>query len=212
MNVILTAGRATRLGALAPDGCKSLVELDGDPIIEWQMDALEDERPTIVCRTEHAARLSIYGPVVVDDSLAGPAHALYSVLAQLRYQDLEGDAITVVYADSFFTVLPDLPDFCGIQTVKGGRSWDLLSHDDEGWGNVTYHYISKHQWGTACVGLYRFSDHEKLARHLRSALYLNTRETGMAQVVNSYRPPFITIPSWQDAGDPSALANWKKPS
>ena len=198
MNVILSAGKASRLGELAPGGCKALTVVRGRPIIEWQLDVLGEA--TIVCRSEHVELLGEYGPTVVNDHGRGSADALRSFLSTPR----EGP-VTVVYADSFFRGLPAGEDWVGVADVNGGRSWDLVYKD----GSVAYNHLPEGSSGRACVGVYRFSDSYQLAltvSFLTALLFFSDRELGMAPVVNNTPGlRFVDIPSWRDVGDRGAV-------
>lgn len=202
MNVVLAAGRASRLGDLAPHGCKALTPVAGRPIIEWHLDALGDA--TIVCRSEHATLLTGYGRTVVDDSLGGAALALRAAL-----RERVDEPVTVVFADSFFTDLPDGDHWCGVAPVGGGRSWDLVYSD----GHVAYAPLPAGMTGRACVGLYRFADPWVLALRCEFVSAYLSGEVGMAPIVNNIPGlAFPVVASWQDVGDPDALAAFTSPN
>lgn len=193
-NIILTAGMAKRMGELAPDGCKALVEFRGRPMIEWQLDVLGEA--TIVCRSQHARRLARYGRVVPDDTTRGPAFALDAALGSR----VDGP-VTVVYADSFFDVLPSGDEWCGIGFGHGGRSWDVIK------GNtIVYEEVPEGREALVCVGVYRFGDPWRLVRRVVTICSGCTNVAGMPPVLSGYPVPHVIIPSWQDVGTPEALA------
>lgn len=193
-NIVLTAGRARRMGDLAPGGCKSLVELRGRPMIEWQLDVLGDA--IIVCRSEHARALSKYGRVVPDDTNRGPAFALDAALGSR----VDGP-VTVVYADSFFDVLPSGDEWCGIGHGHGGRAWDVIKGT-----SIAYEEVPEGREALVCVGLYRFGDPWRLVRRVVTICSGHTNTAGMPPVLSGYPLPQVFIPSWRDVGTPEALA------
>lgn len=193
MNIIITTGKAARLGALAPHSCKSLTMVAGRPIIEWQLDVLGDA--TILCRSDHADLLSRYGRVVVNDSLSGPAGVLRSV------RPVTSGQVTVVYADSWFSMLPGGDSWVGVKQVQGGRSWDVVG------ATVEYRHVPEGASTVACVGIYRFPDHQQLNATVNELAARTMTPVGMAPVVNRLRPPAVMIDSWMDVGDPAALAS-----
>lgn len=192
-NIILTAGATSRMGDLAPDGCKALVSLHGRPVIEYQLEQLGEA--TIVCLTKHAPLLEQYGRLVTDDSLEGPAHAL------LRGLHFTEGPVTVAYADTFWDEeLPDFDYWCGIAFVPPSlpsRLWDVVQK-----GRV-YTAQEPYQNSPVCIGLYRFPDAHELRRHL---LLRHHDGAGLAHSVNQMELPFIEIPTWLDTGTPEALA------
>lgn len=190
MNVILTAGMATRMGDAAPHGCKALVEFRGRPMIEWQFDVLGEA--TIVCRSEHVPYLQHYGPLVTDDTGFGPAHALLRAT-----RATVGESTTVVYADSFFTALPAGEAWCATNYAWGPRLWDVVT------GSHVYSlYVGEHERLEVCTGMYRFPDREPLVARLRR-LYDGM---GLGPAVNATELPFVLVESWKDVGTAEALA------
>lgn len=186
MNVILTAGLGTRMGDLAPDGCKSLTMVDGRPAIEWQLGVLGEA--TIVCRGRHKHILEQYGPVIVDDSLCGPVFALNAALPA-------DGPITVVYADSLFTALPHGDEWCGVAEASGPRSWDVVDYDEEAMMPMVRHrWVSREETARVCTGIYRFGELRKIS------------ELSMPEMLNRRRTPMVEISSWRDVGTPEALA------
>lgn len=205
--VILTAGRATRAGTYAPDGCKALVPLGGRPIIEWQMRCFAQE-PLIVARAAHAEMLVGYGDVVVNDDCLGPGDALRSALP------LCDGPITVVYADTFFTDVPEGSDWIGTAQGWGGRAWDVV-HAAEEHGRYRPHvvYEEAHSEVTVCVGLYSFSNIAKLrdSANFWSGYHSRgmRREWGLSWIVNDLRDlRWEPIPSWRDVGSSADIQRW----
>lgn len=192
MNIINTAGRATRLDGYAPYGCKALLEVGGKPMIEWQLDVLGEA--TIVCRPEHAALLRGYGPVAVDGLDLGPASCLSAV------PPFDGP-VTVVYADTWFDALPEGSDWVGVGTGAPGRAWDVIDPD----GKVRYREPS--EVATVAVGLYAFADGRRAAAAQRAE-----NAASMAAVLNAYGSwRAVPVPSWRDVGDPDSWARWSRP-
>lgn len=199
-NIILTAGLATRLGPLAPHGCKALVPVAGRPIIEWQLDVLGDAR--IVCRSEHAPLLAKYGPTVTDDRAAGPLSALVAGLKQ----PVEGP-VTVVYADTWFSALPFGDAWVGVQRALCDRWWDVYDPP------VIYREPRPNEWATVCVGVYRFPDgwalatkaHWMLGCCWQQTMDWNRNKPGLSGLVNQFQLPPAVVDSWLDVGDPDAL-------
>lgn len=190
MNLITTAGGATRLGDLAPHGCKSLLPVGGKPMIEWQLDVLGEA--TIVCRPEHASLLDGYGPVRVDGLDLGPASCLAFA---------PDGPVTVVYADTWFDSLPDGSDWVGVGSGGPGRAWDVIDPD----GKVRYR--EPKDVATVAVGLYAFADGARAAAAQRAE-----NAASMAAVLNVYAPwRAVPIPSWRDVGDPDSWARWTRP-
>lgn len=191
MNLILTAGKAARMGNLSPDGCKALTVFRGRPTIEWQLDVLGEA--VIVCRSDHVSRLSEYGRSFATDEMGGPAGALRAALAEPA-----DDPVTVVYADSYFEELPTESEWCGTGRGYGGRSWDLVGDP------VRYRHVEAWASANVCVGLYRFADPQRLTDVLNGLA--GGGELGMPAVLSQYHLPFIPVPSWVDLGTPEALA------
>lgn len=198
--VILTAGKATRAGEYAPDGCKALVPLDGKPVIEWQLDVLGGD-PIIVCRSEHAASLNRYGQVVVNDAGRGAADALASAV------EVTDEPIVVAYADTFFDALPDGTDWVGVSQAEGGRSWYVLRD-----GYVAYEHVAAGWTAKVGVGLFAFSDTPRVKRILDVILRraaLGRSEVGLDRLLNTYQPwREVEIPSWRDVGSVEAIEAW----
>lgn len=199
--VILTAGRASRAGTHAPDGCKALVRLGGRPVIEWQLDCFNQE-PLIVARSEHAEWLVGYGDVVVNDDCLGPGDALRSALTAL-----DDEPITVVYADTFFTDLPAGSDWVGIGVGWGGRPWDVVQQ------NGVVAYCDPAREATVCVGLYSFSDLRLLRDQVSYWAGWHSKpgphEWGLSWVVSHYPVQrWEPIPSWVDVGDVAGIEGW----
>lgn len=198
--IILTAGKATRCGAYAPDGCKALVELNGRPIIEWQIDVLGAD-PIIVCRGEHASLLARYGQVVTNDAGHGAADALATALAHVT------EDVVVAYADTFFTDLPAGTDWVGVAEAAGGRSWDVVRDHFVAYEHVPDGWIAK-----VAVGLYAFSDPDRVAhiceRQVMRSMW-SRRECGLGPVLNDYTLwREVPVPSWRDVGTVEAIEAW----
>lgn len=198
--VVLTAGRATRLGPDAPYGCKALTPINGRPIIERQMAAADADTVTIVARSEHRSLLTEYGDVVIHDGFDGPARALSAAIRRVP------TPVLAAYADTFFAEVPAGEDWCGTHEAQGGRYWDVADDD------VVYRYVRPDRTVDVCVGLYRFDDHDRLTAALIRACSVPHHEVGMSGVVNRYGCRFVDVPSWQDIGDRDALARFKVPA
>jgi hypothetical protein len=180
MNVILTAGLATRMGDRAPGGCKALAMVDGRPAIEHQLELLGNA--TIVCRTPHARRLEQYGRVVIHDWLGGPALALRAALAVLQ-----GHAtVTVLYADTLLKDLPEGRSWCATAWTDETREWDLVVGDS---------VVRRRGPGEACVGAYRFDD-----PWLVASLIDVVGAGQLGPVVNLMQPRFVQVEGWRDIG------------
>jgi hypothetical protein len=201
--IILTAGKATRAGAHAPDGCKALVRLDDRPVIEWQMDVFGDVEPLIVCREEHQASLYRYGETVVDTRCLGPADSLTFGLARVKADE----TVVVAYADTFFTELPVGTDWVGTSEAEGGRKWDVIRD-----GYVAYEHVAEGWTAKVCVGLYAFSDAARLCSvidRLTVRHALTMPEMGLGPPLNRYAPwREIDIASWKDVGTSEAIEAW----
>ncbi len=142
-----------------------------------------------------------YGRTIVNDECRGAADALRSAM-----QEPSDGPVTVVYADSFFTELPEGDAWVGMQYVQGGRCWDLIYSD----GHCEYAPLPSGTTGRACVGIYRFPDPWTLALRVThvTAYFDRKAEIGMAPIVNNHPGlSFVEIPSWMDVGDPEALSH-----
>lgn len=201
--LLLSAGRATRLGDLAPSGCKAAMKVGDRTMIDWVWETF-DERPVVVCRPEHGSVISKEIPTVTTDEGGGPAVAVAKALAAGA---IEGEApVTIIYADTWIPVwgIPHEPEFCGVAAGFAGRAWDVV----EG-GTVTYRHVT--EAALVCIGLYRFTDSGALADAVGKAM-ANAEanaEVGMGDVVNAYGLPFVPVLGWQDTGDQLALARWR---
>lgn len=202
-NLICTAGRATRLGSLAPDGCKVLTEVAGKPVIEHQLEVLGSA--TIICRPEHADALRKYGPVVTGE-WAGVGQ---SIAEALHAPHVDG-SVLVVYGDTLFTELPEGSDWIGTSRGEGGRAWDVVYED----GTVSYDHVPEGASAEVCVGLYAFSNLQRLRRimdQIDGWYGFGRRSWGMAPVINRYRSlAFVDIPSWADVGTGEAVAAYER--
>lgn len=202
--VILTAGKATRAGQYAPNGCKALVSLDGKPVIEWQLDVLGslDGEPIIVCRSEHEPLLRRYGRTVINDRGRGAGDALASALA------VAAEPIVVAYADTFFTELPDGTDWCGVALAHGGRSWYVVSPQH----TVAYLNVPADEVALVGVGLFAFSDIDRLQAitgRFGTEWRWRGQEWGLDVVLNAYETwRAVAVPSWQDVGSSEAIEAW----
>ena len=198
--VILTAGKATRAGEYAPDGCKALVRLDGKPVIEWQLDVLGGD-PIIVCRSEHAGMLNRYGQVVTNDAGLGAADALASAVS------VTDEPIVVAYADTFFDAIPDGTDWVGVSRAEGGRSWYVIRD-----GYVAYEHVAAGWSAKVGVGLFAFGDTPRVRRILdgvlrRAAMW--QAEVGLDRLLNVYQPwREEHIASWRDVGSVETIEAW----
>lgn len=195
--LLLSAGKATRLGDRAPKGCKALNEVDGQTMLDHWLS--HDPDTVIACAPEHVTALPSGVDVVIVQGGGGPAAALREALP---YADFP---VTVAYADTWVKAVPDAEEFCGIAAAKGGRRWDV--HHDS---CITYRYVAPDVAALVCIGLYRFADHDRLAKALDVAIEMaGDGEAGMADVVNVYGLPFVPVLGWQDVGDPAALEAWR---
>lgn len=192
-SVILTAGNATRMGDMAPDGCKALVEFRGRPIIEWQIEQLGES--IIVCQTRHAPVLEQYGYIVTDDSLEGPAHALQ------RGLHMVDGPVVVAYSDTFWEEdLPEGEAWCGVAQLSPAapsRVWDVVRSE---W--VYPMEVFKGVGAHVCVGLYRFEDAHELRKQL---VHHGHDGAGLAYAVNALQTPFVEVKTWRDIGTREAL-------
>lgn len=203
--IILTAGNATRAGDLAPHGCKSLVELAGIPVVEWQAAALRRAGygdPLLVCRPEHKEHLVRFGPTFGWGHGGGPAMALSMALGVID------GPVLVAYADTFFTDVPRETDWVGVAPAPvGGRRWYALDYTD---GRPFLEYRPCDEGDLVGVGLFQFSNLTRLHLATIDAVDRNLGgETGMDSVVNAYgdwHP--VMIGSWQDVGDGPAIESW----
>lgn len=184
MNLVLTAGLASRMGDRAPAGCKALADVDGRPAIEHHLDLLGSA--TIVCRRPHVEKLRRYGPTVVDDSLGGPASAL---CAALRVERQDGP-VTVLYADTLVAELPKAKAWCLVARTSEDRQWDLWAD-----GVVVPGRPSGSQ--LVCVGAYRFPDASELALAAEDLLAVQ-RPAGLGPLVNHLRVPPCPTDSWRN--------------
>lgn len=201
--IVLTAGRATRLGSFAPAGCKALVRVHDRPMLANQLDVVEPDHTTVVCRSAHTRLLYGFDVLALPfDEGGGPARALQACVP-LFGRDITGPVV-VAYADTWFTELPHGKDWCGTHPAPGGRYWDVA--DDE----LLYRYVRPDVTLPVCVGLYRFDDLERLADAIGLATLASTEEVGMGPVVRRYGARFVDVPSWQDVGDPAALVAFKR--
>jgi len=205
--LILSAGRATRMGDAAPGGVKALARLGGRTVLERQVDMLVPRGwdPHLVTREPVAAAV----PNVVVGEHAGPGHALALALEQLP-KGL-GQPLLVVYADTLwdFHSLPGAGDWIGTsrEIPSYRRRWDVV----DAAGRVAYRFAKTGD--RVAVGLYSF----RYLRTVQSAAAQAVRasiggEVGMADVLAYYpRPvPPHRIDGWVDVGDADALARADK--
>lgn len=184
-SVILCAGKATRLGFLAPEGCKSLVQIKGRTILDHQLDVLRriSDQVTVVCRSNHVPLLNGLGvDLVVHDLYDGP-------VAAFRKAKPQGDTC-LCYGDSLFRSIPPDHDWVGVGFATGPRRWDVIER-----GHIKYEWVDEYAVKKVCVGVYRFDQPEKLWGK------------DMPDALHHYPEPlqFRVVPGWADAGDASAV-------
>lgn len=199
--LLLSAGEATRLGDLAPGGCKAAARVNDRQMIDWTWEALG--RPTVVCRSKHLGAISKAIDTVVVDEGGGPAFALDRALQKVQ----PTGPVTVVYADTWVPEwgVPTDPEFCGVAAARGGRKWDVVED-----GLVAYRHVAEGEAALVCIGLYRFADPQHLAVAVKDALVnAPSGEVGMGDVVNTYGLPFAPVLGWQDVGDLLAVSRWR---
>lgn len=198
--ILLSAGKASRLGGLAPDGCKALVKVAGTTMLDHWAGVFDDDL-LVVVRSEHVPAMTGRGiDFVTCDSGGGPAVALRTGLALA----VEDQPVTVIYADTWVPAwaVPVGDDWCAVAAAGGGRRWDTLVE-----GQLAYEWVDTDEVALVAVGLYRFSDPDRLAKCLAAAID-DTDETGLAPVVNLYGSPMVPVVGWQDVGDPEAIDRW----
>lgn len=201
--LICTGGMASRLGDLAPGGCKALTELGGRPIIEWQLDVLGSA--TIICRPDHEVMLERYGPCVT-----GVWSGVGASIADALHVVPDGP-VTVVYGDTLFNEIPEGSDWVGVSDAPGGRNWDVVHHGPMVEQHyVSYEYVPPEITRKVCVGLYSLADIHKARRIFDFFAGMNAiggTSWGMGPILNHYRSfGLLEIPSWMDVGDPEALS------
>lgn len=192
--LILSAGRAQRLGSLAPRGCKVLAKVKGRSVLSRQLELLGGlvDSVTVVCRSAHLDLLRPY-PVetVAHDLFNGPVGAIDAAAP-------EGDTL-IVYGDTLWGRLPeDTDDWIGVARAEGGRKWDVFTLDCpnvRGGGRIRYEWVPEDESVLACVGLYRLLHAERLTG------------PSMPDALQRYgyvRPREVT--GWRDVGDVDAIA------
>lgn len=138
LGVILAGGQARRMGG----GDKSLLELDGAPILNHVVDKLSGQCARVALNANgDPNRFSAYGLPVLPDSLAGFPGPLAGVLAGLDWAASQGaETIVTVAADT-----PFFPDDLShrLQTVGGDMENPLVlaaSRDQDGkvWRQPTF--------------------------------------------------------------------------
>lgn len=195
--IILSAGRAVRLGNLAPRGCKVLTKVGGVSVLRRQLDLLDGYDVTVVARSAHVDLLKSYPvEVVAHDLYDGPVGALNAA-------EPVGDTL-VVYGDTLWERLPEPPEYyqhtdgrtismsewIGVAGAPGGRKWDVISGTEIG-----YRWVGEDQFAIVCVGLYRFAHAERLTG------------PSMPEALARYGPlQHLAIPGWRDVGDIDAVA------
>lgn len=188
--VILSAGRAYRLGSLAPRGCKVLAEVNGRTVLDRQLELLDGlvDEVTVVCRGAHPDLLENYPVrVVVTDRCDGPVGAL-------RSAEPEGDTL-IVYGDTLWERLPDAPEWIGVARTSGGRRWDLVTVR-----GIRYQFLEEDQTALVCVGLYRVLHGEEIDGPT------------MGEALSAYWPmPLLPVVGWQDVGDRESVASFREP-
>lgn len=201
LNIVVSTGLSTRLRGLAPDGCKSLTPLAGRTVLEHQMDVLGDV--TVVCRSAHEHMLRPYARTVVDDSLCGSAVAVSKALEGVT------GPVVVAYADTLFDAIPSGSDWVGVSTGQGGRKWYAIRD-----GHVEYEHVPEGWTAVVGVGLFAFSDPQRLKRIIDSRWNRMARfgePLTMAPILNDYKPWMAErIESWRDVGTLDAVASYER--
>lgn len=201
---ILSAGKATRMGGLAPHGVKSLCSLGGRTLFDIQSEALRDQgwEPVLFTSVELPDL-----PHHVLPQHSGPGEALYHAL---RYAD--GPTL-VVYADTLWTgILPNPGEWVGVADPPNlGRNWDVAAE--------RFEYRFAREGEKVCVGLYCFTSPDEVRDACLRARRERDGEIGMADVLNLLPPPERhLIDGWTDVGDALSLrlaqidTAWQHPS
>lgn len=201
-NIICTGGYATRLGPLAPGGCKALTMVKGRPVLEWQLDVLGDA--VIICRPDHQELLSGYGRCKtgmwsgVGPSIADTLH------------ELADEPVTIIYGDTLLSEVPAGSDWVGVSDAPGGRSWDVVHPSPMvGVNQVYYDFVPETRTARVCVGVYSFADTPRVRGifdFLQGMYAAEGRGWGMGRVLNHYRTlDWVDIPSWRDVGSVEAV-------
>lgn len=191
--VLLSAGKASRLGDLAPTGCKALLEVRGKTMLDWWRDFFPEL--VIVCRSEHEPLLPTSVDRVICDDGGGPAVAL---AAALPLCDIE--PTTVIYADTWVAEIPKGDEWCGVGAATGPRVWDVV----EG-GLVASREVGIDEAALVACGLYRFAEKWRLELALSHELIDAEGEVGLADVVNDLGLPMVPVFGWRDVGEPTGL-------
>lgn len=197
--LLLSAGQATRLGDIAPAGCKAMTIVGGLTMIDWWSARLGG-RPTVVCRGEHLSVIPDDVDTIVCDEGGGPARALAKALPLCA----PDEPVTVAYADTWLRSIPDSPEWCLVAAAPGGRAWDIVED-----GFVSYADVPADETALVCVGAYRFAEPDRLEVAVDDALRRNEGDVGMGEVINRYGLPFLPADAWQDVGDRQALGRWR---
>jgi L-glutamine-phosphate cytidylyltransferase len=126
--VILAAGRGSRMGALAEDRPKCLVELDHKPLIRRQITALRGGGVSSIAivRGYLGHMISIDDVTYFENPHWGETNMVMSLLAARTW--LQSDSVVISYADIFFrrAIVRDLIASSGNLVVAYDRSWRSL--------------------------------------------------------------------------------------
>jgi hypothetical protein len=201
--VLLSAGHASRLGDLAPGGCKAALPVGGGMMLDWWRDLVDDEL-LVVVRPEHLEVLPERPDVryLECDGGGGPAAALAFALPWCE----PNQPVTVGYADTWLPELPVGSEWCAVAAARGGRRWDVVED-----GLLAYRDVELGEVALVAVGAYRFGALWRLRLALEHELSLVPSldtEVGLADVVNTLGLPLVPAYGWRDVGDPVALASW----
>lgn len=196
--LLLSAGKAERLGGLAPGGCKAMVEVGGRSMLDWWRDAFP--RLIVACRSEHNDVLPNDVPRVICNEGGGPARALRKAM-----DACDQGPITVIYADTWVPVVPRGPSWCAVAPADGGRKW-YVAED----GLLNYRYVDEGVTEIVGVGLFRFPEKWRLTLALEHELAVTPegQDCGLDVVSNDLGLEFEPVLGWQDVGDPQALEAW----
>jgi hypothetical protein len=195
--VILSAGRATRLGGIN----KLTVSAGGRKVHEWHQRLLAGYTVAAVVDADSADEITSEAQwldeVISHTAYDGPAGAL---LAYLDRHDDEGELI-VLFADTLLRNLPNTRGNWVAMASAPSRVWD---------------YYEEGEWRRGapripvCVGLYQFDCTKCLQSTIQSLISTaNTSEISLADVLSLYgithQIQRIDVDDWQDAGDMTAI-------
>lgn len=195
--IVLSAGKATRMGSHAPDGVKAHADIGGGATILSNAKKQLKDMVAVVCACPPFSSAGIkFGHINL------PAHRTVADAVRLALQMTAGisDNALIVYGDTYWSeTIPD-EEFIGVSGCPNmDRPWDCV---DQKTGMMQYRLPKIGE--PVHIGMFRIDDTQKFIHCLEAPT--------VAQALNTYflKLPLYRVESWYDCGDEVSLFRLRK--